>query len=582
MDQKVKKVSKKKILFIELDEEITSVFEKVEKLNYKEVYLVVPKRAVLLQSIVNLKILKQKIEDLDKTMAIITSDPNGMKLAHQAEIKVFDKWDMSQEKKSEKKNKKGKDSELLTPISATSNETNDEIPSRLPKKKSSIFEVVRTLRAKDKGFSLKSYLTDRKKNRLKNEPFHLYLPGGNKKFITGLVGVSVLVLGIIIYVALPGATVSIEPASSVLTKAVNITLQNNPTDVNALKSYPLEADTELTISHHASGIVSEGADASGYLTIINTTSQEWPLVATTRFQTEDGLIFRIQEDVTVPAATTGAHGSVEAFVVADDTDANGTAIGERGNIGPSHFVLPGLREDSQNELYADSYDYMTGGETVVSALVTEDDIVAARDKLESQLEEKVLSALRKEALSESNTSGVTLDLLEDSDVLIYGTASIDMPYELVGQEMEEFDISGNMSISGVAYDQDALLLILKSAIMAGTTPGKQLIRIEEDSVSTSVLESEPASNYYKFTAQIQGVEEYEIDPELEGGSTLSKKIKEHIAGKTVEEAESYVQNLPEVNSVDIKLWPTWSPTIPTLPENIKIKSVSNSSAVELE
>jgi len=316
------------------------------------------------------------------------------------------------------------------------------------------------------------------------------------------------------------------------------------------------------------------------LTVINTTETEWPLVVDTRFQTDDGIVFRLQEAVTVAAASGLVWGEADAYVVADPLDANGGAVGERGNIGPSSFILPGLRESSQDKLYAQSSDFMSGGETVVSALVTEDDLVAAKEKLETQLAEKALSALRKEALSESNSTGVSLDLLEDSDVLVYGIADIDMPYELLGQETETFEMEGSMTIEGVAYDEDALLAILKVEIMAGTTPGKQLIRIDDESVSTNVLEANVAYDYYKFTAQIQGIEEYEIDPELEGGSKLAKKIKEHIAGKTVEEAEAYVQNLPEVNSVEIKLWPGWSPTIPSLPENIKIKSVSEGEAIE--
>jgi hypothetical protein len=35
-----------------------------------------------------------------------------------------------------------------------------------------------------------------------------------------------------------------------------------------------------------------------------------------------------------------------------------------------------------------------------------------------------------------------------------------------------------------------------------------------------------------------------------------------------------------VNSVEISVWPWWAPRIPTLPENIKIKSLSKQEAVE--
>jgi hypothetical protein len=600
MTKKMKKVSKKKIVFVELDEEITSIFEKISKLNYKDIYLVVPRRAILLQSVVNLKILKQKLEDIKKSMAIITDDANGMKLAHQAEIKVYDHF--STEKTLSGKQaisktggvKRGESDEekshetMLSPISATSNEIGEDAPMRLPKKKSSIFEVVRTLRGRDKGFSLSSYLREWKKNRLTKEAFPVYLPGGNKRFITGLLVVSVVVFGLIAYVALPGATIMIEPASDVLTKAVNVELERSPSDARTLKAYSLATETEYTISHMASGIVSEGTDASGNITIFNETDTDWTLVKETRFQTADGIVFRLQSETNVPRSSGvdadgfAIPGSAEAYVLADSLDANGSPSGERGNIEASEFFLPGLRESSRENLYAVSYEAMAGGTTAVSALVLEDDLIAARDKLETQLYEKALAALRKEALSQSNSLGVTLDLLEDSDVLIYSTAKIDLPYELVGQEMEEFEVTGEMSISGIAYDSDELLALLKTEILAAETPGKQLVRIDDDSVNVDVMEADNVYLYYKFTAQIQGIEEYEIDPELEGGSQLAKKIKEHIAGKSIEDAENYVQNLPEVNRVEIKLWPGWSPNIPTLPENIRIRSMSDNEVVELE
>lgn len=316
--------------------------------------------------------------------------------------------------------------------------------------------------------------------------------------------------------------------------------------------------------------------------MINKSGQEWPLVAETRFQTEDGIVFRLQEAATVPSGNEASPGTLEVYVVADTLDANGSPVGGRGNIGPSAFFLPGLRESSRDNLYAESYTDMTGGETLVSAIVQEEDFVAAREKLEEQIREKALSSLRKEALSQANQLGVDLKLLEDSDVLQYGSVLVDIPYELLGQEMETFELTGTLELSGVAYDATALLEILKTEIVSAETPGKQLIRIKDDSVSIEVIEFENTTLNYTFTAQIQGIEEYEIDPESEGGSKLAKKIKEHIAGKNIEEASDYIQNLPEVNSVDISIWPTWSPTIPTLPENIKIKSLSQGEAIELE
>ena len=59
MDEPIRQISKRKVLYVELDEEITSIFERVERLNYMDVYLVVPERAAIFQSVVNLSILKK-------------------------------------------------------------------------------------------------------------------------------------------------------------------------------------------------------------------------------------------------------------------------------------------------------------------------------------------------------------------------------------------------------------------------------------------------------------------------------------------------------------------------------------------
>ncbi len=574
-----KKVSTKKILFVDLEEELTKILERVEKLPYNDIYLVVPKRAVLLQSVVNLKILKQKLESLGKTLAIITNDPSGMKLAHQAEIKVFDQYSMGASEVVKKDPSDG--SALLSPIAASTNDVSDLLPSRLPRKKSSIFEVVKEMRKQgETPFSIKNWI--KKRAPSKEAPWQIDILGGNRRFIAGILITAFAIFAVIAYTVLPGATLYIEPASDVITRGSNIMLVKNPNEPLALKAYTIKAEVEVTHTHSASGFVNNGANASGTVTISNTSNVAQPLIKTTRIQTDDGIVFRIQKDVTVPRGTTEAPGTVEVEVIADAADANGVPIGSRGNIEPTRMFLPGLKEESRDRIYAENKVAFTGGSSDVTPIVTEDDLVAARDKLESLLKEKALASLRKEVLSEGNQLGLNLRLLEDADALRYGVSDIQVPYEMAGKELKDFEIKGTLTLSGVAYDGDALLDILKNVIVAAETPGKQLVRINEESISISVLDANPDNNTYKFTAEIQGIEEYEIDPQYEGGNALVKKIKEHIAGRSVEEASQYIQNLPEVNKVEIKVWPRWSPTIPTLPENIRIRSVSQGDAVEDE
>lgn len=576
MEDEVKKVSKKKMIFIQIDDEITSIFDRIEKLAYKDIYLVIPKRAVLFQSVVNLKILKQKMDDLGKTLFIITDDTNGMKLAHQSEIKVFDHYAKTDDSKAGAEVRE--ESALLKPIAATSNDVAETQPSRLPQKKSTIFEIVRTLKTSDQGFSFKTYLRERKLNKLNQAGS--YFNSLNKRSIVLFLGASIAVFFFIAYVALPGATINIVPASTVITKGANIVLQKNPSDPKDLKVYDLSAEAETTLTYQSSGTKSQGSIASGNLIVYNISNKNWPLIPETRFQTSEGLVFRIKEEIEVPAGSTENPGQIQVHVVADEKDANGTNIGERGNIGPSKFFLPGLRDANRNQLYGESTEYMTGGTTQVSTFVTDEDLLAAGAKLEAALKEKALSALRKEALAQSTANGIQLALLEDSDIIQYGAPEISLPREIIGKEQTSFEVIGKMKITGAAYNSETLLSILKSDVIGTKTPGKRLVKIDENSISINVFEVNLNSDTYKFTAQIQGIEEYEIDPDLEGGNKLAKKIKEHIAGKTVEEAENYIQNLPEVNSVEIKMWPFWSPTIPSLPDNIKIKSLSQGEVIQ--
>lgn len=565
------------MIFVQIDEEITTVFERVSPLPYKEIYLVVPRRAVLLQSVVNLKILKQKMEEAEKVLAIITNDANGMKLALQAEIKVFDEWNV-EGVTSQIKEERDPETALLKPIAATQNEVEENSPSRLPKKKSSIFDVVKHLKNKDKGFSLRSYVADLKKNRLEHQK--VQLSPGKKRWIATFLMASAAIFFVIIYVALPGATVAIEPSSDVVTKTVNVIFSNTPNDERSLKGYPLETDVDLTITHSASGVENQGSNASGTITVVNTSGTERTLIKETRFQTQEGIVFRLQNEVTIPAGTPEAPSTLDVSVVADAADANGAPVGARGNIDPTTFFLPGLREDTRSTLYGQSAAAMTGGSSDIVMHITEDDLKAAQADLETQLKEKALADLRTVALAQGNSLGSNLKVLEDSDTLIFGTPSIALPTDLIGQKKDSFDVTGSIHLSGVAYDTDSLYSILKSEITSVQTPGKQLVSIDRDSISLEVLEATPATSTYKVTAQIQGVEEYQINPEQEGGAELAKKIKEHISGKTVEEAEAYIENLPEVNSVNVSVWPWWSPTIPSLPDNISIKSLSDGTKIE--
>jgi hypothetical protein len=106
------------------------------------------------------------------------------------------------------------------------------------------------------------------------------------------------------------------------------------------------------------------AFASGTVEIFNELNLVQPLVATTRLLTPDGILFRIQNGVTVPA-----NGSVKVVAKADKKGAS-------GNIPPTSFTIPGLSAVRQKSVYAKNTSHFTNGTATVKTL-GEDDFTRA-------------------------------------------------------------------------------------------------------------------------------------------------------------------------------------------------------------
>src|SRR5437763_8741396 len=78
----------KDTVYIDVDDEITAIIDKVEAGKQKVVALVLPKRAAMLQSIVNMRLLKRSADSVGKNVVLITSEPALMPLAGAAGLHV--------------------------------------------------------------------------------------------------------------------------------------------------------------------------------------------------------------------------------------------------------------------------------------------------------------------------------------------------------------------------------------------------------------------------------------------------------------------------------------------------------------
>lgn len=222
---------------------------------------------------------------------------------------------------------------------------------------------------------------------------------------TSMVGLFGIALGVIVIVGIAFGVVStfFHRAEVVITPyAFQVTIAD--TFDAAPNGQTLSYNTvtfETTLSKEVPSTSSEYSEdrASGTITIFNEYStQSQRLITNTRFETAEGLIYRVKSPVTVPGYTTSGGdkvpGSIEVTVYADDP-------GESYNIAPASFTIPGLAGSPQfDSMYARSDGAMTGGFVGERAVVDEAVRDAAALELRSELDRAAREGLRNRLSSE--------------------------------------------------------------------------------------------------------------------------------------------------------------------------------------
>src|SRR5476649_36152 len=78
----------KDTIYIDIDDEITAIIDKLHGSKAKVVAMVLPKRASVFQSIVNMKLLKRAADSGKKNLVLITAEAGLLPLAGAAGVHV--------------------------------------------------------------------------------------------------------------------------------------------------------------------------------------------------------------------------------------------------------------------------------------------------------------------------------------------------------------------------------------------------------------------------------------------------------------------------------------------------------------
>lgn len=564
----------RQVVYIEIDEEITSVFDRIKNIRREEILLVVPRKAMLFQSLINLKILKNKMTGKGKKLIIVTTDRNGKHLAEKIGLKVMNRIEVKESKAQSDETPQMK----IQPIQARRNEEamKEETPKRFTEKKISIRELISDFRMKSRHG--KKHAADY------SGSFQFVKP--SRKFLILIILVSFGLFSLISYIALPSATIYIRPKFDYLDFTVNVTLADKRKNQNLLKenrshviaSEVIRTTTKQTKIFSTASSEFNGKNAKGEIRIVNTSNEEWKLQEGTRFRSEEGIIFRIAEGVFVPPRIRDEYdeltpGTLTVKVEADPFDAFGQPAGAAGNLSPRRFTIPGLSKFNQRLIWGESDETMTGGVTDYRKVVTESDITAAKKQIEDNLILMAREDLRTYIEEVNQLNQTKLTLLDDSRYLKTELVDLRISDDLEGSYRDKFEIFAKIEAEGLAFDFDQLFALLKVELGSRTHPDMRLREdsINPDNVTYEVIDEDELLGQIKITATIRGIEEFVIDSLSQSGIRFGAKVKEKVINLRLEEAENLIGNLSEVEAVEIKTWPIWINKLPRIPESIEIK-----------
>ncbi|MDP4000193.1 MAG: hypothetical protein Q8Q11_02045 [bacterium] len=567
-----------KTIYLEPDEEITSVVDRLRELDDKEVAIVVPKRAALLQSIVNLKLLRFQAEQQGKRINIVTTDKTGRNLASAVGLTVHQKMPEGGEavkesavredadqpveiqykrrppKEPKKPSddtagteigyKKGKGPELVKreikgappepPETPETPEPSEPAPALSKPQEPDASGEPRFSVPKTKG--VKPRVPQVKLPKIPKPS--LRLPKLGKLGKLGRRGPVIIVIALVVLltggtaaaVVLPRATVTVVPKTEPFKTKIPVKFSTTAPRVDAKDNIVPAKTIEITkpgsLKAQATGRSIGGEPARGEITVVNELNRNQPLVARTRFQSPDGKVFRAQSGIVVPAG-----GTTTVQVVADEGGTNGNL--KRG----LRLSIPGLQ--STTAVYGKVDKNLSGGTNADDTTISQADVERAKSRLGQRLAEEGLAEAKKKL-----PVGSTLNPEVAAVTVLSSSVS-----PAVGATAKTFVTQGSARITYFAYDEKTLRRLIETDLRAKVPGGTTLVEQREERFAVGgSSDQELDTDLVIETFTVPGLSEADI--------------AEAIAGKSPEEAKRVITGNGQATGVQIDLWPFWVRSLP--------------------
>jgi hypothetical protein len=361
------------------------------------------------------------------------------------------------------------------------------------------------------------------------------------KIVSIFLVLTILAIFIVIHFAVSKVTIKIYANLANKTDSVLVEmLPETSPDITAQsflgKIMTVEFETEISSPSTIKNVTSDRA--GGYVTIYNNYSKSQALVATTRLQTPDNKLYRIQENVTVPAGS-----NVEVWAEADET-------GDEFVVDITSFIIPGLWSGLHELIYAEAKEGMSLT-SIPKHVVTQEDIDATKQKLTLQAETEALNLINA-SLSEK--------LAIDKSRLFLKFTNLDST--ALDSISEETYLKQAVTAYGLIFSEEDLSSRAQEKFINEMTSQEKIVKFLPSDFSYNILEINTQTNKAVLDVSLTAV--------ISTNEKMDQVDKDQLVGKKQADVEAYLQTIG-VGQSEIKFFPVWLRQVPKTKDHIIIE-----------
>ena len=562
----------KDTIYIDVDDEITGIIDKVDNSAHKVVALVLPKRAASLQSIVNMKLLKRSADSAGKNVVLITSETALLPLAGAAGLHVAKNLQSAPEiPEAPLDYARGKPAAPAEPEAEAVPETEaaeeEDLPGKIDYNRpvgalaaKHAAENPETIDLDDGDEAELAAAAKAPKNKVKVPNFDRF------RLLLGLGALGLIALIVFIFLAifvLPKATIIIHTTSEPVSADFNLTASSGTTAPDpAASAIPAKLESsDQTASQQvtATGQQNNGQKATGSVTMTVCASSPGQVnnVPSGTGVSTNGLSYITQQTANF-SFVGGCNGGSSFKFQSNSVNVTAVQPGSKYNTSISGAAVSGSNATADGSA--------SGGTDSIVTVLSQSDVDGVKNKL----------------TSDSSTNNFTKDfetkLAGQGEYVLTSTLKAGTPNITASPSVGQPASTANVSVK-ITYT----VLTVKRADLSNAIQAKLAGQIDK----TKQKLSDSFFNDANITVQSQGSPssaQLAVSEDTTAVPIINvETVKKTAEGHKVGDVQSAIGGWAGVKSVDVNLSPFWVSKVPAKDGKVKVvlqevKDSSNNSA----